>query len=150
LQCPALPLAPRSHRSWPHPTAQRLIRQMDMVKCWQAERRAGREVIRTMARSSGRILQDPLQWNVTPGNYTTRTSSAHPFYIWTYDARWLVRLRVLWSLENAFADILGHRDSLRTQSFQFINRNNNNKKTPWALVRERTIPTERQPLVDEI
>jgi hypothetical protein len=25
-----------------------------------------------------------------------------------------------------------------------------NKQTPWPLVRERTIPTERQPLVDEI
>jgi hypothetical protein len=24
------------------------------------------------------------------------------------------------------------------------------KKTPWLLVRERTIPTERPPLVDEI
>jgi hypothetical protein len=24
------------------------------------------------------------------------------------------------------------------------------KQTPWALVRERTIPTERPPLVDEI
>jgi hypothetical protein len=24
------------------------------------------------------------------------------------------------------------------------------KKTPWPLVRERTIPTERPPLVDEI
>jgi hypothetical protein len=28
--------------------------------------------------------------------------------------------------------------------------NNNNKQTPWPLVRERTIPTERPPLVDEI
>jgi hypothetical protein len=25
-----------------------------------------------------------------------------------------------------------------------------NKQTPWSLVRERTIPTDRQPLVDEI
>jgi hypothetical protein len=25
-----------------------------------------------------------------------------------------------------------------------------NKQTPWPLVRERTIPTERPPLVDEI
>jgi hypothetical protein len=25
-----------------------------------------------------------------------------------------------------------------------------NKQTPWTLVRERTIPTERPPLVDEI
>jgi hypothetical protein len=25
-----------------------------------------------------------------------------------------------------------------------------NKQTPWPLVRERTIPTERLPLVDEI
>jgi hypothetical protein len=25
-----------------------------------------------------------------------------------------------------------------------------NKQTPWPLVRERTIPTDRQPLVDEI
>jgi hypothetical protein len=24
------------------------------------------------------------------------------------------------------------------------------KQTPWSLVRERTIPTERPPLVDEI
>jgi hypothetical protein len=27
---------------------------------------------------------------------------------------------------------------------------NTNKQTPWPLVRERTIPTERPPLVDEI
>jgi hypothetical protein len=26
----------------------------------------------------------------------------------------------------------------------------NKKQTPWSLVRERTIPTERPPLVDEI
>jgi hypothetical protein len=25
-----------------------------------------------------------------------------------------------------------------------------NKQTPWPLVRERTIPTDRSPLVDEI
>jgi hypothetical protein len=25
-----------------------------------------------------------------------------------------------------------------------------NKQTPWPLVRERTLPTERPPLVDEI
>jgi hypothetical protein len=25
-----------------------------------------------------------------------------------------------------------------------------NKQTPWPLVRERTIPTDRPPLVDEI
>jgi hypothetical protein len=25
-----------------------------------------------------------------------------------------------------------------------------NKETPWPLVRERTIPTDRPPLVDEI
>jgi hypothetical protein len=28
--------------------------------------------------------------------------------------------------------------------------NHKYKKTPWPLVRERTIPTERPPLVDEI
>jgi hypothetical protein len=27
---------------------------------------------------------------------------------------------------------------------------NKQKQTPWPLVRERTIPTERPPLVDEI
>jgi hypothetical protein len=27
---------------------------------------------------------------------------------------------------------------------------NKNKQTPWSLVRERNIPTERPPLVDEI
>jgi hypothetical protein len=27
---------------------------------------------------------------------------------------------------------------------------NKQKRTPWPLVRERTIPTERPPLVDEI
>jgi hypothetical protein len=32
-----------------------------------------------------------------------------------------------------------------------INRiTNKTKQTPWPLVRERTIPTERPPLVDEI
>jgi hypothetical protein len=28
--------------------------------------------------------------------------------------------------------------------------NHKNKQTPWPLVRERTIPTERPPLVHEI
>jgi hypothetical protein len=28
--------------------------------------------------------------------------------------------------------------------------NQPNKQTPWPLVRERTIPTDRPPLVDEI
>jgi hypothetical protein len=30
------------------------------------------------------------------------------------------------------------------------NTNKQNKQTPWPLVRERTIPTDRPPLVDEI
>jgi hypothetical protein len=30
------------------------------------------------------------------------------------------------------------------------NEQTNKKKTPWPLVRERTIPTDRPPLVDEI
>jgi hypothetical protein len=33
---------------------------------------------------------------------------------------------------------------------QNIRFNKTNKQTPWPLVRERTIPTERPPLVDEI
>jgi hypothetical protein len=31
-----------------------------------------------------------------------------------------------------------------------LNYNKKKKQTPWPLVRERTIPTERPPLVDEI
>jgi hypothetical protein len=31
-----------------------------------------------------------------------------------------------------------------------MDKKNINKQTPWPLVRERTIPTERPPLVDEI
>jgi hypothetical protein len=31
-----------------------------------------------------------------------------------------------------------------------INKQKTNKQTPWPLVRERTIPTDRPPLVDEI
>jgi hypothetical protein len=30
------------------------------------------------------------------------------------------------------------------------NEDQNTKQTPWPLVRERTIPTDRPPLVDEI
>jgi hypothetical protein len=30
------------------------------------------------------------------------------------------------------------------------NKQTNKQQTPWPLVRERTIPTERPPLVDEI
>jgi hypothetical protein len=33
---------------------------------------------------------------------------------------------------------------------EFLVVTNKNKQTPWPLVRERTIPTERPPLVDEI
>jgi hypothetical protein len=32
----------------------------------------------------------------------------------------------------------------------YSNKNKTNKQTPWPLVRERTIPTDRPPLVDEI
>jgi hypothetical protein len=32
----------------------------------------------------------------------------------------------------------------------YTNANKKTKQTPWPLVRERTIPTERPPLVDEI
>jgi hypothetical protein len=31
-----------------------------------------------------------------------------------------------------------------------LNKQTNKKKTPWTLVRKRTIPTDRLPLVDEI
>jgi hypothetical protein len=34
--------------------------------------------------------------------------------------------------------------------FDTITNKQTNKQTPWPLVRERTIPTERPPLVDEI
>jgi hypothetical protein len=34
--------------------------------------------------------------------------------------------------------------------FSFAPRIVTNKQTPWPLVRERTIPTDRPPLVDEI
>jgi hypothetical protein len=30
-----------------------------------------------------------------------------------------------------------------------LTKQNKNKQTPWPLVRKRTIPTERTPLVDE-
>jgi hypothetical protein len=33
---------------------------------------------------------------------------------------------------------------------KYILRAKTNKQTPWPLVRERTIPTDRPPLVDEI
>jgi hypothetical protein len=34
--------------------------------------------------------------------------------------------------------------------FTMATLSNKQKQTPWPLVRERTIPTERPPLVDEI
>jgi hypothetical protein len=34
--------------------------------------------------------------------------------------------------------------------FQKVIKQKTNKQTPWPLVCERTIPTERPPLVDEI
>jgi hypothetical protein len=39
--------------------------------------------------------------------------------------------------------ILNARPSVITERYK-------TKQTPWPLVRERTIPTERPPLVDEI
>jgi hypothetical protein len=33
---------------------------------------------------------------------------------------------------------------------EFYKLENTNKQTPWPLVRERTIPTDRPPVVDEI
>jgi hypothetical protein len=35
-------------------------------------------------------------------------------------------------------------------NFQAGENKKTNNQTPWPLVRERTIPTERPPLVDEI
>jgi hypothetical protein len=40
-------------------------------------------------------------------------------------------------------DIVMEEEKYRVKTYQF-------KQTPWPLVRERTIPTDRPPLVDEI
>jgi hypothetical protein len=40
--------------------------------------------------------------------------------------------------------------SLNDQGLQALNATNKTKQTPWPLVRKRTIPTERPPLVSEI
>jgi hypothetical protein len=34
--------------------------------------------------------------------------------------------------------------------FKFTKKKKKEKETPWPLVRKRTIPTDRPPLVDEI
>jgi hypothetical protein len=47
-------------------------------------------------------------------------------------------------------DKLGHSKWGRNESDVTVVRWGGNKLTPWPLIRERTIPTERPPLVDEI
>jgi hypothetical protein len=44
----------------------------------------------------------------------------------------------------------GTNTNRSTAKVQLIPLKTNKKQTPWSLVRERTIPTERPPLVDEI
>jgi hypothetical protein len=39
---------------------------------------------------------------------------------------------------------------LHNEELRDLYSSNKNKQTPWPVVRERTIPTERPPLVDEI
>jgi hypothetical protein len=43
-----------------------------------------------------------------------------------------------------------NRGEMRNRAMKISRRRRINKQTPWPLVRERTIPTERPPLVDEI
>jgi hypothetical protein len=50
-------------------------------------------------------------------------------------------------------DISGEASFIRVFNSLVLIKHNNantNKPTPWPLVRERTIPTDRPPLVDEI
>jgi hypothetical protein len=44
----------------------------------------------------------------------------------------------------------GGHESLCVVNVAWTDLDPNKQKTPWPLVRERTIPTERPPLVDEI
>jgi hypothetical protein len=43
-----------------------------------------------------------------------------------------------------------HPENMLNGAYNNNNNKQTNKQTPWPLVRERTIPTERPPLVDEI
>jgi hypothetical protein len=63
----------------------------------------------------------------------THTDASHFRYI---DNRWY-RIRTF--------DMMRFRVSIYLKVL-----NKSNKQTPWPLVRERTIPTDRPPLVDEI
>jgi hypothetical protein len=45
---------------------------------------------------------------------------------------------------------LKQEDALSPLPFNFVLEYGIREKTPWPLVREGTIPTERRPLVDEI
>jgi hypothetical protein len=46
--------------------------------------------------------------------------------------------------------MLVSRDQIAGQTREIKIGNKQTKQTPWPLVRERTIPTDRPPLVDEI
>jgi hypothetical protein len=48
------------------------------------------------------------------------------------------------------ADLHGHLFSISYTLVYSYTTKTKQKQTPWPLVRERTIPTERPPLVDEI
>jgi hypothetical protein len=93
----------------------------------------------------GETLRRCGTW-VSTSVYNTLVSSC------TYGNELILRDRVsncsidLESRVNAFASNMQH---IIINAFTYIY-NKTNKQTPWPLVRERTIPTERPPLVNEI
>jgi hypothetical protein len=68
-----------------------------------------------------------VQTNRTSGKLGFPTAS-EPFCIYVISASFGREQREPWTAQNVKA----------------------NKQTPWPLVRQRTIPTERPPIVDEI
>jgi hypothetical protein len=54
------------------------------------------------------------------------------------------------SPENKYRDCVRLKLGMNYATSELESKQTKNKQTPWPLVRERTIPTERPPLVDEI
>jgi hypothetical protein len=113
-----------------------------------------------------RFLQEPLGITSQKTEFfvftAVRTSNPTPFVLLQSEimvrVAWLIHFCSLYSepIENKLVytrklNIWTHLAAVETHAF-YINSllQINKKQTPWPLVRERTIPTERPPLVYEI
>jgi hypothetical protein len=69
---------------------------------------------------------------------------------WLWNGYWKWKFAISWETQTSWPEILKNRLRVGDLGTDKKLSKQKNKQTPWPLVRERTIPTERPPLVDEI